>query len=134
MQDNVDIAEVDAELGTLTANTKRDIPESEDWEQQMYQDVIQLISDLKLAYKDKMELGDKAGDLQEIRNDLRDCQNENRQLQAQIKSGGGGGGADCAQCQNELNLTKRSLEQQKTLNNTLRSTIEKYEEKYGKLN
>jgi predicted DNA-binding protein YlxM (UPF0122 family) len=120
------------DIAALLSKTKNEIAPEETWETIMYKDVIQALSNLQLAYNDKLNLLEDLGESDEMSQKLQECINERTQLQNQLNmlqaaggGGGGGGGAATAQLEKELKDTQQKLRQCNLENRALKQEIEK---------
>ena len=116
----------------MLSQTKNKVVEDDSWQSKMYKDVIQALSNLQLAYNDKLELVGELGDSDETAQKLKECINEKTQLQNQINmlqaagaGGGGGGGADCAKIEKDLKDAQKKLRTCTVENRALKNEIEK---------
>jgi hypothetical protein len=119
------------DIAALVSKTKNEIAEEESWETTMYKDIIQALSDLQLAYNDKLSLMEDLGETDEMSQKLQECITERNQLQNQLNmlqaggGGGGGGGAATAQLEKDLKDTQQKLRQCNLENRALKQEIEK---------
>ena len=120
------------DIAALLSKTKNEISPEETWETTMYKDVIQALSNLQLAYNDKLNLMEDLGESTEISKKLQECISEKTQLQNQLNmlqaaggGGGGGGGAATAQLEKELKDAQQKLRQCNLENRALKQEIEK---------
>ena len=120
------------DIAALVSKTKNEIAEEESWETTMYKDVIQTLSDLQLAYNDKLNLMEDLGESDEMSQKLQECINEKTQLQNQLNmlqaaggGGGGGGGGATAQLEKDLKDAQQKLRQCNLENRALKQEIEK---------
>lgn len=120
------------DIAALVSKTKNEISEEESWETTMYKDVIQALSDLQLAYNDKLNLMEDLGESDEMSQKLQECITERNQLQNQLNmlqagggGGGGGGGAATAQLEKDLKDAQQKLRQCNLENRALKQEIEK---------
>lgn len=127
-----DIDILNQDIGALLSETKNQIVEDESWESKMYNDVILVLSDLKLAYNEQINLKEQLGDSDDIGFKLQQCINEKNQLQNQLNilrasggGGGGAGGADVEQYKKELKEVRDKLRQCNLENRALKQEIEK---------
>jgi len=117
------------DIAALLSRTKNEIAPEETWET-MYKDVIQTLSNLQLAYNDKLNLMEDLGDSDQMSKKLQECINEKTQLQNQLNmlqaaGGGGGGGAATAQLEKDLKDAQQKLRQCNLENRALKQEIEK---------
>ena len=124
--ENIEVLNQD--IGSKLSNTKNQIVEDESWEAKMYTDVIQVFSDLQLAYNEQLNMKEQLGDADGLDQQLQQCINEKDKLQNQIKAlqTSGGGGADCAQCEKDLKEALAKLDILTGKNQALKQEIEKY--------
>jgi hypothetical protein len=121
------------DIAALVSKTKNEIAEEESWETAMYKNVMQTLSDLQLAYNDKLNLMEDLGESDEMSKKLQECVNERNQLQNQLNmlqaagggGGGGGGGAATAQLEKDLKDAQQKLRQCNLENRALKQEIEK---------
>jgi len=117
------------DIAALLSKTKNEIAREETWETVMYKDVIQALSNLQLAYNDKLNLIEDLGESDEMSQKLQECMNERNQLQNQLNmlqaGGGGGGGAATAQLEKDLKDAQQKLRQCSLENRALKQEIEK---------
>jgi len=117
------------DIAALLSKTKNEIAPEETWETVMYKDVIQALSNLQLAYNDKLNLIEDLGESDEMSQKLQECMNERNQLQNQLNmlqaGGGGGGGAATAQLEKDLKDAQQKLRQCSLENRALKQEIEK---------
>jgi len=121
------------DIAALLSKTKNQIVEDEEeneeesWETKMYKNVIQVLSDLQLAYNEQIDLREEIGDSDETARKLQNCIAERNQLQNQVNSlqAGGGGGADCGQIEKDLKDAQHKLRQCNLENRALKQEIEK---------
>jgi predicted DNA-binding protein YlxM (UPF0122 family) len=118
------------DIAALLSRTKNEIAPEETWETTMYKDVIQTLSNLQLAYNDKLNLMEDLGDSDQMSKKLQECINEKTQLQNQLNmlqaaGGGGGGGAATAQLEKDLKDAQQKLRQCNLENRALKQEIEK---------
>jgi len=117
------------DIAALLSKTKNGIAPEETWETVMYKDVIQALSNLQLAYNDKLNLIEDLGESDEMSQKLQECMNERNQLQNQLNmlqaGGGGGGGAATAQLEKDLKDAQQKLRQCSLENRALKQEIEK---------
>jgi hypothetical protein len=118
------------DIAALLSKTKNEISPEESWETVMYKDVIQALSNLQLAYNDKLSLIEDLGESDEMSQKLQECINERNQLQNQLNmlqagGGGGGGGAATAQLEKDLKDAQQKLRQCSLENRALKQEIEK---------
>lgn len=127
------LAVLNQDIASILSTTKNQVAEDGTWETKMYNDVIESLSNLQMAYNNQLSLKDKAGDLGELTQKLEACLAEKDRLQTQLvllqASGGGGGGgggaADCSQIEKELQKTKQALNSCNIENRALKKEIEK---------
>ena len=123
---NINIEVLNQDIGAILSQTKNQIAEDESWETKMYQEVIQALSDLQLAYNNQIELMEEMGDSDEAGRKLQDCIAERDRLQNQVnRLQAGGGGGNCEQCQKELREAQQRLRQCNTENKALKQEIDK---------
>ena len=129
--ENIEVLNQD--IGALLSQTKNKITDNESWESIMYQNIIQALSDLQLAYNEQLNLKGQLGDSGDASQKLQQCINEKNQLQSQLSilqaSGGGGGGGSDAECQKELKDAQKKLRQCNLENRALQKEIEKFRNK-----
>jgi predicted DNA-binding protein YlxM (UPF0122 family) len=117
------------DIAALLSKTKNEIAGEETWETTMYKDVIQALSNLQLAYNDKLNLMEDLGESDEVSKKLQECINEKTQLQNQLNmlqaGGGGGGGGATAQLEKDLKDAMQKLRQCNLENRALKQEIEK---------
>ena len=117
------------DIAALLSKTKNEIAGEETWETTMYKDVIQALSNLQLAYNDKLNLMEDLGESDEVSKKLQECINEKTQLQNQLNmlqaGGGGGGGGATAQLEKDLKDAMQKLRQCNLENRALKQEIDK---------
>lgn len=126
-QENINLEVLNQDIGAVISQTKNQVVEDETWESTMYQEVIQALSDLQLAYNEQVKLTEKVGDSDETSQKLQECMAERDRLQNQVNTlrASGGGGANCEQCEKDLAEARERLRQCNTENRALRQEIEK---------
>jgi len=118
------------DIGAMLSQTKNQIEEDESWESEMYENVIQALSDLQIAYNEQMKLKEQMGSSDEVEQKLQVCITERDRLQNQLNilqaaGGGGGGDADCSQIEKELKQVRQQLNTCNLENKALRQEIER---------
>lgn len=126
---NIEVLNQD--IGSLLSQTKNQVTDDESWETNMYKDVVEVLSNLQVAYNDKIKMMDELGDSDETSQELQDCINERNSLQTQVNllqsRGGGGGGSDSnsQKLQENLKDLQQKLDQCNLENRALKQEIEK---------
>lgn len=126
-QENINLEVLNQDIGAVISQTKNQVVKDESWESKMYQEVIQALSDLQLAYNEKVKLTEKVGDSNETSQKLQECIAERDRLQNQVNmlQASGGGGANCEQFEKDLAEALEKLRQCNTENRALRQEIQK---------
>lgn len=127
-EDGENLEVLNQDIAALLSQTKNQVEEDGSWETEMYKNVIQALSDLQLAYNEKIKLSEQMGDSNELGQKLQECVAERNRLQTQVnllQAGGGGGGADDAQLQKDLKEVRQQLNRCNLENRALKQEIEK---------
>ena len=139
MQAGGDLTQLDTEISAILVQLKNAVPEAEAWEMGMYQDIIDMISELKQAVKTNKDFEEQlASSDSDIAQKLQQCEFKNSQLELQIQTlqlqanaaaagggGGGGGGGGDPECEKKLLAAQNELNKQKTLNRLLKEEVDK---------
>lgn len=125
---NIEVLNQD--IGSILSQTKNQVTKDDTWETQMYNDVVEVLSELQIAYNEKIKMMDELGDSNEISQKLQDCINERNRLQTQVnmlQAGGGGDSSDSnsQKLQKDLKDLQQKLNQCNLENRALKQEIEK---------
>ncbi|MBN1822581.1 MAG: hypothetical protein JW833_17795 [Prolixibacteraceae bacterium] len=115
------------DIGVLISNTKNQAVQDDSWESKMYNDVMQAMSDLQVAYNEQINLAGRVDDSNSLDQKLQQCERERDRLQNQVNmlSGSGGGSSNCEQCLKDLKEARTELTLVKNENKALKSEIDK---------
>jgi Type VI secretion system, TssO len=128
---------LNAQVADLMSATKSKVTPDESWQSLMYQNIINIYSDLQLAYKDKAKMQERLDDcannttgsdkeLQRCLNEKRDIQNELTMLKlAGSSGGGGGGGGNTAELEKNLKTCNDQVRQLRLENKSLLTELKK---------
>ncbi len=129
-EEGQNIEVLNQDIGSLLSQTKNQVTDDETWETQMYNNVVEVLSELQIAYNEKIKMMDELGDSDEISKELQDCINERNRLQSQVnllQSRGGENSSDSnsQELQENLNDLQQKLNQCNLENRALKQEIEK---------
>lgn len=93
----------------------------------LYKDVIQVLSNLQIAYNRQLDLGETASDAIELTTELQLCKAENKQLEDQVRSlqANASKGTDCSQYIEQLTKSDKRVSQLELENQVLKKEIDK---------
>lgn len=120
------------DIAALLSRTKNQVKDEETWETGMYKNVIQVLSDLQLAYNDHLKLSEQLGDASSAGQKLQEITLDRDRLMAQLNmlqaggGGGGGGGGGDAQMEKKLKDLQQQLNRCNLENRALKQEIDKF--------
>lgn len=120
------------DIAALLSRTKNQVKDEETWETGMYKNVIQVLSDLQLAYNDHIKLSEQLGDASSAGQKLQEITLDRDRLMAQLNmlqaggGGGGSGGGGDAQMEKKLKDLQQQLNRCNLENRALKQEIDKF--------
>ncbi|GAG60703.1 unnamed protein product [marine sediment metagenome] len=115
------------DIGALISIINREVMEIDSPDTTLYKDVTQVLSDLQIAYKKQLDLGESSAGQGEIRSELQLCKTEVRQLENEVKDlkANASKGNDCSQYVKRLGEAENLLSQSELENRALKNEIAK---------